>query len=255
MWNWLISGPRLCEATLLLYDGSPFYPDGNILFDYMAAERGTLFGTSAKYIDALAKAELDPAKSSHDLSALRHGHLDRLAPGARGLRLHIPARQRGRLPVVDRRRHRHHRLLRRRQSRSPPCGAARFKRACSPWRSRSGTTTASPCVGEKGEMVCTKPFPSMPVAFWNDPDGDALPGGLLREAFPGVWCHGDYVELTEHDGIVIYGRSDATLQSGRRAHRHGRDLPPGRAAWRRCWRQSSSARTGRATSASSSSCA
>ena len=69
MWNWLISG-LASEATLLLYDGSPFAPDGNILFDYLSAERASLFGTSAKYIDALKNAELDP-KSTHDLSSIR----------------------------------------------------------------------------------------------------------------------------------------------------------------------------------------
>ena len=70
-----------------------------------------------------------------------------------------------------------------------------------------------PLRGEKGELVCTKPFPSMPIAFWNDPDGARYRAAYF-EKFPGVWCHGDYVELTEHDGIVIYGRSDATLNPG-----------------------------------------
>ena len=67
--------------------------------------------------------------------------------------------------------------------------------------------------GEKGELVCTAPFPSMPVGFWNDPDGAKYRAAYF-ERFPGVWCHGDYVELTEHDGLVIYGRSDAVLNPG-----------------------------------------
>ena len=70
-----------------------------------------------------------------------------------------------------------------------------------------------PLRGEKGELVCTAPFPAMPIGFWNDPDGSKYRAAYF-ERFPGVWCHGDYVELTAHDGIVIYGRSDATLNPG-----------------------------------------
>ena len=70
-----------------------------------------------------------------------------------------------------------------------------------------------PVRGDKGELVCTSPFPSMPVGFWNDPDGAKYRGAYF-ERFPGVWCHGDYVELTAHDGMIIYGRSDATLNPG-----------------------------------------
>src|SRR5690606_1547678 len=70
-----------------------------------------------------------------------------------------------------------------------------------------------PVRGEKGELVCTRPFPSMPLGFWNDPDGRKYREAYF-ERFPNVWCHGDYVELTEHDGIIIYGRSDAVLNPG-----------------------------------------
>ncbi len=70
-----------------------------------------------------------------------------------------------------------------------------------------------PLRGEKGELVCTKPFPSMPIHFWDDPEGDRYRAAYF-ERFPGIWCHGDFVELTEHDGIVVYGRSDATLNPG-----------------------------------------
>ena len=67
--------------------------------------------------------------------------------------------------------------------------------------------------GEKGELVCKSPFPSMPIGFWNDPDGTKYRAAYF-ERFPGIWCHGDWVELTEHDGVIIYGRSDATLNPG-----------------------------------------
>ncbi len=70
-----------------------------------------------------------------------------------------------------------------------------------------------PVRGDKGELVCTAPFPSMPVGFWNDPDGAKYRAAYF-DRFPGVWCHGDYVEITEHDGVIIYGRSDATLNPG-----------------------------------------
>ncbi len=70
-----------------------------------------------------------------------------------------------------------------------------------------------PVVGEKGELVCTAPFPSMPIGFWNDPDGTKYFNAYFAR-FPGVWCHGDYVELTEHGGMIIYGRSDAVLKPG-----------------------------------------
>ena len=202
------------EATLLLYDGSPFYPDGNILFDFMQAERGTLFGTSAKYIDALGKnAGLDPA-STHDLAQRAHHHLHRLAPGAGGFRLRLWAREGRRLPLVHRRRHRHHRLLRRRQP--DRAGVARRDPGALPGhggRGLSTTRTSRATRGEKGELVCERPFPSMPVGFWNDPDETALPAAYF-EKYPNIWWHGDFVELTEHDGMIIYGRSDATLNPG-----------------------------------------
>ena len=70
-----------------------------------------------------------------------------------------------------------------------------------------------PVRGQKGELVCTQPFPSMPISFWDDPDGARYKAAYF-ERFPGVWCHGDYVELTEHGGFIIFGRSDATLNPG-----------------------------------------
>jgi acetoacetyl-CoA synthetase len=210
MWNWLISA-LACEATLLLYDGSPFYPDGNILFDYMAAERGTLFGTSAKYIDALSKAGLDP-KSTHDLSRLRtmtstgsplvpegfdyvYAHvkddicLSSIAGGTDIIGCFVGGNPIG--PV----------WRGEIQARELGMAVAVYD------------PEGRPLVGEKGELVCTSPFPSMPVGFWDDP-GDERYRAAYFEAFPGVWCHGDFIELTAHDGVVIYGRSDATLNPG-----------------------------------------
>jgi len=210
MWNWLVSG-LACGATLLLYDGSPFYPSGNILFDFMDAEKGTLFGTSAKYIDALGKAELDP-KSTHDLSTVRtitstgsplvpegfdyvYKHiksdvcLSSIAGGTDIIGCFVGGNPIG--PV---------------------------------WRGEIQARLLGMAVevfdddgkavrGAKGELVCTKPFPSMPVGFWNDPEDERYRAAYF-EKFPNIWCHGDFVELTDHNGIVIYGRSDATLNPG-----------------------------------------
>ena len=210
MWNWLVSG-LAAEATLLLYDGSPFAPDGNILFDYADAEGMTLFGTSAKYIDALNKAGLKPVES-HDLSSLRtlcstgsplvpeafdyvytnikediclssiSGGTDIISCFALGNPV---------LPV-------HRGELQ--------CRGLGMR--VEVWNDQGEAVRS-----EKGELVCTAPFPSMPVGFWNDPDGGKYHHAYF-DHFPAVWCHGDYVELTENDGLVFYGRSDAVLNPG-----------------------------------------
>ena len=210
MWNWLISG-LAAEAALLLYDGAPFYPDGNVLFDYMEAEKGTLLGTSAKYIDALKNAGLDP-KSSHDLASLRtiastgsplvpegfdyvYGHvkadvcLSSIAGGTDIVGCFVAGNPIG------------------------PVWRGEIQRRCLGMAVAVFDDDGKPLRGEKGELVCTKPFPSMPISFWDD-SGGARYRSAYFERFPGVWCHGDYVELTEHGGIIIYGRSDATLNPG-----------------------------------------
>ena len=210
MWNWVVSA-LAAEATLLLYDGSPFYPDGNILFDYMDAETGSLFGTSAKYIDALNKAGLDP-KTTHDLGSLRtiastgsplvpegfdyvYRHikedvcLSSIAGGTDIIGCFVGGNPTG------------------------PVWRGEIQARCLGMAVEVFDENGKPLRGEKGELVCTRPFPSMPVAFWNDPDGARYRAAYF-EAFPNVWTHGDYIELTAHDGIVIYGRSDATLNPG-----------------------------------------
>jgi acetoacetyl-CoA synthetase len=210
MWNWLVSG-LASEATLLLYDGSPFHPDGTVLFDLMAAEKGTLFGTSAKYIDALGKAGLDPG-SSHDLAALRtitstgsplvpegfdyvYEHvksdvcLSSIAGGTDLIACFMAGNPIG------------------------PVWRGEIQARCLGMAVEVFDDEGRPVRGEKGELVCVRPFPSMPVGFWNDPQ-DARYKAAYFEKYPNVWCHGDYVELTEHDGVVIYGRSDATLNPG-----------------------------------------
>ena len=207
MWNWLVSG-LACGATLLLYDGSPFHPTGNILWDFAEAERCTHFGTSAKYIDALKKAGHEPART-HDLSSLRAvlSTGSPLAPQSfdyvyEGIKadLHLASISGG----------------------TDICGCFVLGNPLKPvWRGEIqgpalglavdvADESAQPLQHGKGELVCRNPFPSMPVAFWNDPEGKAYFNAYFAR-FPGLWHHGDFAEWTEHGGIIIHGRSDATL--------------------------------------------
>ncbi len=210
MWNWLISA-LACEATLLLYDGAPFFPDGNALFDFAQDERCTLFGTSAKYIDALSNAGLDP-KSSHDLGALRsltstgsplapegfdyvYGHIkDDLCLSSIAGGTDIVGCFVGGNPIG-------------------PVWRGEIQKRHLAMAVDVFDGDGKPLRGEKGELVCTKPFPSMPIQFWNDPGGARYHAAYF-ETYPNVWHHGDFIELTEHGGVVIYGRSDATLNPG-----------------------------------------
>ncbi|WP_421853889.1 acetoacetate--CoA ligase [Oricola sp.] len=210
MWNWLVSALAQ-NATLLLFDGSPFAPDGNVLFDFAEAERMTYFGTSAKYIDAVRKAGLRP-KDTHDLSRVRvlsstgsplspegfdfvydgikdDVHLASISGGTDIVScfvLGVPT-----LPVF-----------------SGEIQGAGLGMAVEVW-----DDDGKPIAGEKGELVCTRPFPSMPVGFWNDPGGEKYHAAYF-DRFDNVWCHGDFAEWTENGGMIIHGRSDATLNPG-----------------------------------------
>jgi acetoacetyl-CoA synthetase len=210
MWNWLVTA-LASRATILLYDGSPFHPDGNALFDFADATGMTLFGTSAKYIDAVSKAGLRP-RETHSLAAVRTMtstgsplapesfdfvyehvkrdlHLASISGGTDIVSCFVGGNPIG--PVWRG---------------EIQCRALGMR--VEVWDDR-GRAVA----GEKGELVCTAPFPSMPVGFWNDPDGRKYRAAYF-ERFPGVWMHGDYAELTPHDGVIIYGRSDAVLNPG-----------------------------------------
>lgn len=210
MWNWLVSG-LAAGATVLLYDGSPFYPDGNVLFDFADDTGMTHFGTSAKYIDALKKAGLEPARS-HDLSPLRA----MFSTGS---------------PLVPESFDYVYRDIKSDLCLSSISGGTDIV-ACfvggNPagpvWRGEIQVPFlamdiavfdggGNSVTGEKGELVCRAPFPSMPVGFWNDEDGSRYRAAYF-ERFPGIWCHGDWAEITSHGGIIIHGRSDATLNPG-----------------------------------------
>lgn len=210
MWNWLASGIG-SNATLILYDGSPFAPDANVLWNLAQEERITLFGTSAKYIDALAKSGTEPAKT-HDLSALRliASTGSPLAPESfdyvyRSIKqdVHLASISGG-TDIVS--------CFVLGDPTAPvwkgEIQAAGLGMAVDVW-----SDEGRPVRLEKGELVCTRPFTSMPVMFWNDPDGKKYHAAYF-DRFPNVWCHGDFAEWTQHGGLIIHGRSDATLNPG-----------------------------------------
>ena len=210
MWNWLVTG-LAAGATLLLFDGSPFQGRGHIVFDYAAAEDMTHLGTSAKFLDAIAKVGVEPAKT-HKLGELRV-LLSTGSPLAPEGFDYVYAKVKkdvclssisGGTDIVA-------------------CfagGAATLP----VWRGEIQCRLlgmkievfdeqGKAVMNEKGEFVCTAPFPTMPLCFWNDP-GDVKYRAAYYERFPNVWRHGDWSEITKHDGVVIYGRSDAVLNPG-----------------------------------------
>ena len=210
MWNWLVSG-LASGATLLLYDGSPAVAQSRVLFDLADAEGMTHFGTSAKFIDAIAKAGLKP-KETHRLAKLRT-ILSTGSPLAPEGFDYVYANVKedvclssisGGTDIVS------CFVL------GNPMGPV--------WRGEIQAKGLGLAVEvfddngkslkqQKGELVCTRPFPSMPIGFWNDPDGAKYRAAYF-EKYPGVWRHGDWCEETAHGGIVIYGRSDAVLNPG-----------------------------------------
>ncbi len=211
MWNWLISG-LASGATLLLYDGSPFHPSGNILWDYAEAEKATHFGTSAKYVDALKKAGLEPGRT-HDLSAMR-ALLSTGSPLAPESFDYIYASLKHDLHLSSI------------SGGTDICGCFVLGVPTKPvWRGEIQGPGLGMAVDvfdadgkpaklhDKGELVCTKPFPSMPLGFWNDADGKKYRSAYFSR-FDNIWHHGDFAEWTEHGGLIIHGRSDATLNPG-----------------------------------------
>lgn len=210
MWNWLVTA-LASEACLMLYDGSPFYPSGQVLFDYAAEENWSQFGTSAKFIDACLKANLKPIES-HQFPRLRlicstgsplapegfdyiynqvktnvqlasmSGGTDLLGCFLIGTML---------------------KPVRRGEIQAPALGMA------VDIFDEEGQSVRQ----TQGDLVCTKPFPTLPLGFWGE-NGEARYHAAYFENFPNVWTHGDFVEMTEHGGYIIYGRSDATLNPG-----------------------------------------
>jgi acetoacetyl-CoA synthetase len=210
MWNWLASGLAV-GATLVLYDGSPFEPDANALWSLAEREQVDVFGASAKFYDACNKAEIAPIKT-HDLARVRTilSTGSPLAPASFDF-VYRSVKQDVRLSSVSGGTD----LLGCFAAGATVLPVYRGEIQCRVlgMSVEIFNDDGQPVQGEKGELVCTKPFPSMPIGFWNDP-GDAKYRSAYFEVFPNVWTHGDYCELTERGGFVIYGRSDAVLNPG-----------------------------------------
>jgi acetoacetyl-CoA synthetase len=210
MWNWLVSG-LASGATLLLYDGSPFHPDASALWRMTQDERITVFGTSAKYLSALEKSDFKPGRGV-DLSALRTilSTGSPLAPESfeavyRDIKADVQLSSiSGGTDIVS---------CFALGNPTLPVHAGEIQCRGLGMRVEIYDEDGKPLRGQKGELVCTAPFPSMPIGFWNDVDGKRYRAAYF-ERFPNVWHHGDYAMLTEHDGIIIFGRSDAVLNPG-----------------------------------------
>ena len=211
MWNWLVS-VLASKATLLLYDGSPFYPNGEVLFEFAQAQKMTVFGTSAKFIDALIKHNIEPAEK-YNLDSIK----TLLSTGS-------PLSPQGFRYVYD-----------------------KIKKDVCLSSISGGTDIIScfalgapilpvyqgelQCIGlgmnvkvldddghecaveEKGELSCVSPFPCMPIGFWKDETSEKYHDAYFAK-IDNVWCHGDYVEKTSRGGMIIHGRSDAVLNPG-----------------------------------------
>jgi acetoacetyl-CoA synthetase len=210
MWNWLVSG-LATGATLVLYDGSPFHPDARRLWELASRERVNVFGISAKFIDSAAKAGVSPGRE-FDLSALRailstgsplsedgfdyiyrevasDVHLASISGGTDIVSCFVLG--------------------------SPTLPVRRGEIQCAGLGMQVEVfdDQGHALVGTPGELVCTRPFPSMPVGFWNDPSGARYRAAYF-ERFPDIWCHGDWCLATDSGGFVIHGRSDAVLNPG-----------------------------------------
>jgi acetoacetyl-CoA synthetase len=210
MWNWLISGLAL-GATCLLYDGSPFHPSPGVLWEFAQEVGMTIFGTSARYLAAIENEGLKP-KEQYDLSALRiicstgsplsvesfkyvyRDIKDDVCLSSISGGSDLVGCFAGGNPIG-------------------PVYAGQLQARALGMAVEAWNEEGKPVIGEKAELVCTKPWPSMPIMFWNDPDGSKYRAAYF-ETFPGVWHHGDFCEITPEGGMIMYGRSDATLNPG-----------------------------------------
>ena len=210
MWNWMVSG-LMVAAPVVTYEGNPFHPGPQRLWQIAAQERLTHFGVSAKYVDAVRNADFAPGRSM-DLSAMRvmmsTGSplsaeafafiYDEVSPD---LQL---ASISGGTDLIS------CFVL---GTPTQPVHAGEIQTRGLGMAVEVLDEDGNPAVGHQGELCCLKPFPSMPVQFWNDPDGAKYRAAYF-EHFPGAWRHGDWATLTERGGVIIHGRSDATLNPG-----------------------------------------
>lgn len=210
MWNWLTTSLST-GATLVLYDGNPFHPDPSALWKMAQDEKISIFGTSAGYIAALKNAGVKPGKE-FDLSPLK----SLLSTGS-------PLSKEDFEFIYDE--------VKKDLQLASISGGSDLNGCFALGNPMGGVYSgelqcrglgmkvlayddkANSVIGQQGELVCTAPFPSMPIYFWNDEDRSRYMSAYF-ETFPGVWAHGDFIEITERGGVIIYGRSDATLNPG-----------------------------------------
>ncbi len=210
MWNWLVSSLQI-GSKIFIYDGSPIYPNETVLWHKIEEEKVSVFGTSPKFISICEKSKLVP-KDQFDLSSLRcvlstgsplsednfqwiynnvknDSQLSSISGGTDIISCFMLGN-----PIK-------------------PVYKGEIQTAGLGMKVLAFNDDGHPVSNEKGELVCTEPFPSMPIYFWNDTDNKKYLSAYF-EKFPGVWCHGDYIEVTNSNGIIVYGRSDATLNPG-----------------------------------------
>ncbi|WP_457551812.1 acetoacetate--CoA ligase [Desulfobacula sp.] len=210
MWNWLTASLSV-GATLVLYDGNPFHPGPDALWKMAQDEKITIFGTSAGYIEALKNAGVKPGRQ-FDLSALKSV----LSTGS---------------PLSDENFEFIYKEVKQDLQLSSISGGSDLN-GCFALGNPMGPVysgelqcrglgmkvyaydeNAQPTIGKQAELVCAAPFPSMPIFFWGDDDGSKYHSAYFDE-YPGIWTHGDFIMVTEHGGVIMFGRSDATLNPG-----------------------------------------
>jgi len=210
MWNWLVSGLAV-GATLVLYDGNPFYPSPTALWNLAEKLNISIFGTSAKYLDALESTGSKPGKTCK-LDALR-AVLSTGSPLSEASFDYVYRDIKADLLLAsisggtD--------IVSCFALGNPVLPVFRGELQCRGLGMKVEALNESgrPVMNESGELVCSQAFPSMPIYFWSDPDGQKYHNAYFAE-YPGIWRHGDYIEINEHGGVRIFGRSDATLNPG-----------------------------------------
>jgi acetoacetyl-CoA synthetase len=210
MWNWLVSALSI-GAEVVLFDGNPNYPTMDVLWKMAEELKVTVFGTSAKYLSLCEKEELNPGRD-FDLSALRTVCSTGSPLSEEGFRwVYSAIKKDVQLASIcggtD--------ILSCFMLGSPidPVYEGEIQKRGLGMKVEAWDDDGNPVEGEKGELVCTAPFPSMPIYFWKDEDDEKYLDAYFRE-YPGVWRHGDYMEVTQSGGVIVYGRSDATLNPG-----------------------------------------
>ncbi|MGH8607477.1 MAG: acetoacetate--CoA ligase, partial [Gammaproteobacteria bacterium] len=210
MWNWLVSSLAV-GATVVLYDGSPMHPKPEVLFELVEQEGITVFGASARYLAGLEKAGVRPGKT-HDVTTLRT-ILSTGSPLAPASFDYVYEHVKSDVQIssisggTD--------IVSCFALGNPVLPVYRGELQCRGlgMKVEIYDEGGQPVWEQQGELVCTAPFPSMPLGFWNDPNGERYREAYFAR-FPGVWTHGDYAELSAHDGVIIHGRSDAVLNPG-----------------------------------------